>query len=756
MTAPRSRASTGGSGAAGTGRSDERFTPRAHDLDPAGAFTDVHPGENVYPTQSRSATRRNEYMGVRVPGEGRAATTTASTPSQRRGISRREWRVETVEDQSKDVARWQLEFTKMQRRAKAAEDDNTRLKAMHDDMHARLEGEHHARTALELRLKDVFAAPVVKEALASHPAGTTRRDDPYGMGNVLRAGEDTDGSETAMLVFKALEDRITRDRDALEAANAREVRLATMLRHSETSKLAAYAEAEKHRRELEAHVAKLRVDRAIREGVEKDLESSRSAEETLRITREKLATLTLEAETLRMNEKHREETQAAAVKAAVKKALDETVSEATLEAKRLSEALAKVRTEHGEQDWAHDREKETTRKGYEHAIAAVLQNKEDLERELKFSRKDGRRADIERARVADEAAAVVEKAVAQREWALEVLDRAVDAEEEFAKHLHYEFYRTHLLAMPETVTLDDDGGGGQSLHEVCARARTEWEREICELRGDLASLRRDVGAAAMAIDAARDAGIAEGWAQAADKVDRAAEMADGVAWAAMQRVAESVRGGAAGARTEAATGEATLRLKQYLRTYDEGTFDPSKYSTRGGTASGTAAAKESAKEPPQMELNKSELEKPKPPGDDEIPPPGPEEKVGFKAAMWREQAKQKASEREAAKRAYEAELAAKAVAAGRSAPAPLSPKVDNGVDKVLFDKVLFAEPAASARSSKKPPRTLASIAGTPGPRTAHLPQAHDGHTAFHTPKSVYTPSKSATKVIASLARNLRF
>jgi hypothetical protein len=152
-----------------------------------------------------------------------------------------------------------------------------------------------------------------------------------------------------------------------------------------------------------------------------------------------------------------------------------------------------------------------------------------------------------------------------------------------------------------------------------------------------------------------------------------------------------------------------------------------------------------------MELNKSELEKPKPPGVDEIPPPGPEEKVGFKAAMWREQAKQKASEREAAKRAYEAELAAKAVAAGQSAPAPLSPKVDNGVDKVLF-----AEPAASARSSKKPPRTLASIAGTPGPRTAHLPQAHDGHTAFHTPKSVYTPSKSATKEIASLARNLRF
>ena len=56
----------------------------------------------------------------------------------------------------------------------------------------------------------------------------TRRDDPHGAGNVLRPGEDVDGSEAAMMVFKALEDRISRDRDALDAANEREVRLATM------------------------------------------------------------------------------------------------------------------------------------------------------------------------------------------------------------------------------------------------------------------------------------------------------------------------------------------------------------------------------------------------------------------------------------------------------------------------------------------------------------------------------------------------
>ena len=126
----------------------------------------MDPGEKVDRRRGRGGTRRNGYRGVRVRGEGRAATTTASTPWQRRGISRREWRVETVEDQSKDVARWQLEYTKMQRRAKAAEDDNTRLKATHDEMHARPEREHHPRTAPELRLEALVAAPAVKQARA--------------------------------------------------------------------------------------------------------------------------------------------------------------------------------------------------------------------------------------------------------------------------------------------------------------------------------------------------------------------------------------------------------------------------------------------------------------------------------------------------------------------------------------------------------------------------------------------------------------
>lgn len=774
-SASRSRAS-GGSGPA-TAKMSERFTPRAHDLDPAGVFTDVYPGETIAHARG-SATRRNEYAGVRVPGEGGAGHL-----DLRRGISRREWRVETIEDQSKDVARWQLEFTKMRRRAEAAEEDNTRLKATHDEMRRKFEREHHARAALETRLRDIFAKPVVRDALASHPRGVTRRDDPHGAGNVLRPGEDVDGSEAAMMVFKALEDRISRDRDALEAANAREVRLATMLRHSETQKLAAYAEAEKSSRELEAHVAKLRVDRAVAKGLEEDLSAGKSAAEALRITTEKLSALELEAEALRENERSREAHLNAAVKAAVKKALDESVSEAKLEAARLGEALAKVRTQYGEQDWAHAKETERTKAGFERALATVLADRENLQRELKHARRDGRRADVERARVADEAAAVVEKAVAQREWALEVLDRAVDAEEEFARHLHYELYRASLLAMPETARVDDAETGGaaiaQGLHEVCARARTEWEREVVELRGDLAGLRRDVAAAGVAIDASRTCGIARGWAAAVDTVERAAATADGAAWAAMKRLAEAVRAASAAADAEARRGAAAAGLREYLRGYDEGTFDPSKYAmdARGVTNGATIEPPPQAPPPAPPPQRREERDtgdtgeststpagtRRNIPEKTIEPPPGPEERVGFEAAIWRERARQKAAgraaEREAERRAREAESAVKgAVAVGGPKPAPLSPVVDNGAGlnppatDSTHTPAVAPKPTGSAR--KPAPRTLASIVGTANVGTAKTAKTVERFGAFQS--SPYAPSKSAAKEIASLARNLRF
>ena len=84
------------------------------------------------------------------------------------------------------------------------------------------------------------------------------------------------------------------------------------------------------------------------------------------------------------------------------------------------------------------------------------------------------------------------------------------------------------------------------------------EREVCELRSDLAGLRRDVAAAGIAIDASRTCGIARGWAAAVDTVERAAATADGAAWAAMQRLAEAVR--AASASADAEANEAQPRL----------------------------------------------------------------------------------------------------------------------------------------------------------------------------------------------------
>ena len=54
---------------------------------------------------------------------------------------------------------------------------------------------------------------------------------------------------------------------------------------------------------MEAHVAKLRVDRAVAKGLEEELSAGKSAEEALRITTEKLSALELEAEALRENER---------------------------------------------------------------------------------------------------------------------------------------------------------------------------------------------------------------------------------------------------------------------------------------------------------------------------------------------------------------------------------------------------------------------------------------------------------------------
>ena len=83
-----------------------------------------------------------------------------------------------------------------------------------------------------------------------------------------------------------------------------------------------------------------------------------------------------------------------------------SVSEAKLEAARLGGALAKVRTS-TESRTGRTRKTERTKAGFERALATVLADGKPSAR-AQARAGDGRRADVERARVADEAAAVVE------------------------------------------------------------------------------------------------------------------------------------------------------------------------------------------------------------------------------------------------------------------------------------------------------------------------------------------------------------
>ena len=90
----------------------------------------------------------------------------------------------------------------------------------------------------------------------------------------------------------------------------------------------------------------------------------------------------------------------------------------------------------------------------------------------------------ERARVADEAGGVVEKAIMKREWALEVLDRSAEAEEAFAKHLHYECYLAAALAVPEVATR-----GADELHKIVREMAEESTGEMAAMRKELSALR---------------------------------------------------------------------------------------------------------------------------------------------------------------------------------------------------------------------------------------------------------------------------
>ena len=131
------------------------------------------------------------------------------------------------------------------------------------------------------------------------------------------------------------------------------------------------------------------------------------------------------------------------------RALRESVSDASQEASRLRAALVELRKEHADQDREHTREREHTAEEQAKAFAAMHARNEALQRELLEGHRKIHHADTERARVADEAGGVVEKAIMKREWALELLDKSAQAEEDFAKRLHYECYLAAALAVPE-------------------------------------------------------------------------------------------------------------------------------------------------------------------------------------------------------------------------------------------------------------------------------------------------------------------
>jgi hypothetical protein len=86
-----------------------------------------------------------------------------------------------------------------------------------EDATGRLHREHHARAAIEAQLRNIFGRPVVREALTQREGyGGGAWQEAVDGAEVLGLG-DGDGSETAMRVFKALEDRIGRDSAALDA-----------------------------------------------------------------------------------------------------------------------------------------------------------------------------------------------------------------------------------------------------------------------------------------------------------------------------------------------------------------------------------------------------------------------------------------------------------------------------------------------------------------------------------------------------------
>jgi hypothetical protein len=454
----------------------------------------------------------------------------------------------TARDETKEMAWWQIATTKATRRADVAEAHARTLESTVHELRVAVERERENRARVESVLRDAFDEPVVRDALRAFPEDA---DTPHA----------DDGSVVAARVFRALERRVAGDADALEAARTRETYLAEKLRGAETAKLGAFAAAHKAREELKAHVTRLRVDTELRREAQARLESNDADARELPVVRQQLLFARSELERLREADETREAIQSRAVADAVAQALRTRHDEAHAENLRLREALRVARTERGEADWEHARARESAEAERVAAVKGVTENAAELAERLRAQTRETRHADSERARVAEEAGRAVERAISQREWALEVLDREVEAQEAFGKKLAYEMYLAGLLAMPEAaVSVNEETNVAGFARAVAAEHRSANE----QLRELARSLHDQVAALPHIREAARAAGVAAGWTAALAVAAAATAKAGPREWPATNRLREQIHKGREDARREASRGGARRSVLRVL------------------------------------------------------------------------------------------------------------------------------------------------------------------------------------------------
>ena len=469
----------------------------------------------------------------------------------------------TARDETKEMAWWQIATTKATRRADVAEARLRTLESTFRELRASVEREREDRLRLESALRDAFDEPVVRDALRAFPedADTSHADD---------------GSVVAARVFRALERRVAGDAEALEAARARETYLAEKLRDAEAAKLGAFAAAHKAREELKAHVRRLRVDNELRKEAQARLESNDADARELPVVRQQLLFARSELERLKEKDEHRAAIQSRAVADAVAQALRTRHDEAQAENLRLREALRVARTERGEADREHARARASAKAERVAAMKGATENAAELAELLCAQTRETRHADSERARVAEEAGRAVERAISQREWALEVLDREVEAQEAFGKKLAYEMYLAGLLAMPEAaVSVNEETDVAGFARAVAAEHRSANEK----LRELARSLHDQVAALPHIREAARAAGVAAGWTAALAVAAAATAKAGPREWPATNRLREQIHKGREDARREASRGGARRSVLRVLGSDLEPTCEDSRKRT---------------------------------------------------------------------------------------------------------------------------------------------------------------------------------